>query len=131
MPNTQSAKKALRQSEARKVKNLSQKRNLRKTIKLYESLLGSGNPKEAKTQLDTTFKALDKAAKSGVIKKNKASRLKSRLSVRLNKLTGGAQAGDEASSAPTPTPTQPIPEGGVEPTAIDEGEDSLEAKSEA
>ena len=48
---------------------------------------------EAKKQLQVVFKALDKAAKTGVIKKNKSSRLKSRLSLRLNKTsTSGAQS---------------------------------------
>lgn len=37
--------------------------------------------------LPKTYKALDKAAKVGVIKKNTASRLKSRLSQLINKST--------------------------------------------
>jgi len=85
MPNTVSAKKALRQNESRRVRNLSVKRAIKKSVKQFDVFVASGNLGEAKTQLQSVFKVLDKAAKTGVIKKNKASRLKSRLSLRLNK----------------------------------------------
>ena len=92
MPNTTAAKKALRQSEGRRVKNLSVKRSVKSNIKLFDSLVSGGKFEEAKTQLQTVFKVLDKAAKNNVIKKNKSSRLKSRLSLRLAKASGrGAQ----------------------------------------
>jgi len=93
MPNTTSAKKALRQSERKRVKNLSVKRNLKKTVKNFDGLVASGNFEEAKNQLPTVFKVLDKAAKASVIKKNKAARLKSRLSKKLNKATTSATEG--------------------------------------
>ena len=102
MPNTKSAKKALRQSEARRVKNLSQKRGLRKTIKLYESLLNGNDPKAAENQLSVTYKALDKAAKVGVIKKNKASRLKSRLSLKLKNNSGALNTQPQQTTTPEP-----------------------------
>lgn len=93
MPNTTSAKKALRQNEKRRAKNLSVKRNIKKNIKQFDSFVTSGNLDEANKQLQSVFKALDKAAKTGVIKKNKSSRLKSRLSIRLNKVsTSGAES---------------------------------------
>ena len=85
MPNTTSAKKALRQSESRRIRNFSVKRGVKKTIKEYVGLLESGQLEEAGTKLSTVYKALDKAARRGVIKKNKASRLKSRLSSRLKR----------------------------------------------
>jgi len=92
MPNTTAAKKALRQSEGRRVKNLSVKRSVKSNIKLFDSLVSGGKFEEAKNQLQTVFKVLDKAAKNNVIKKNKSSRLKSRLSLRLAKASGrGAQ----------------------------------------
>ena len=85
MPNTKSAIKALRQSENRRVKNLSQKRRVKKLIKQFRALVSEGNVEEASKQLSLIYKTLDKAAKVGVIKKNKSSRLKSRLSNQLNK----------------------------------------------
>jgi len=85
MPNTQSAKKALRQNEARRAKNLSVKRVIRKTIREFKDLVESGQTADAETKLSTVYKTLDKAAKVGVIKKNKSSRLKSRLATQLKK----------------------------------------------
>ncbi len=86
MPNTSSAKKALRQSEARRIKNLTVKRYTKKVTKHYNRLTSEGNTSEASDHLPTVYKALDKAAKKGVIKKNKASRLKSRMAVKLKAL---------------------------------------------
>jgi len=84
MPNTTSAKKALRQSEKRRTKNLSAKRNVKQVVKRFNSLVAGGKIEEANNELPGVFKTLDKAAKNGIIKKNKSSRLKSRLSSKLN-----------------------------------------------
>ena len=67
------------------MRNLSVKRNIKKSVKQFDGLVASGSFEEAKNQLPVVFKILDKAAKAGVIKKNKSSRLKSRLSLKLNK----------------------------------------------
>lgn len=83
MPITQSAKKALRQSKRRRVKNLRRIRNYRETVKEFRKLIIAKDFDSAKKLLPKVYKTLDKAAKSGVIKKNKASRLKSRTSVLL------------------------------------------------
>lgn len=85
MPNTESAKKALRQSERRRVRNTSVKRLVKKTVKQYRQLLDGGQFDDARAKLPAVYKTLDKAVKSGVIKKNKSSRLKSRLTNQLNK----------------------------------------------
>ena len=78
MPNTTSAKKALRQSARRKVRNAKKKDTYKKTVKTYRKLVGEKKFDEAKKILPSVFQALDKAAKTNVIMKNKASRLKSR-----------------------------------------------------
>ena len=88
MPNITSAKKALRKSESRRFKNLAEKKNMKKTIKQFEGFVAASNFDEATKQLQLVFKTLDKAAKGGLIKKNKSSRLKSRFSLRLNKASG-------------------------------------------
>lgn len=85
MPNTQSAKKALRQSERRRVRNLSTKRGFKKAVKQFRQLVDAKQLDDARAKLPLVYKALDKAAKIGVIKKNKSSRLKSRLAVKLQK----------------------------------------------
>jgi len=85
MPNTESAKKALRQSERRRVRNISTRRSVKRTVKQYRQLLSGGQFDDARAKLPSVYKTLDKAVKSGVIKKNKSSRLKSRLTSQLNR----------------------------------------------
>ena len=98
MPNTKAAKKALRQSERKRVHNLRKKRGLAATIKSYKKAIQAGETDEARKQLPMVFKKLDKAAKTNIIKSNKASRLKSRLS---KKLEGGAPSTPKQDQAPT------------------------------
>jgi len=73
-----SAKKALRQNIRRRKINLKRKADLKSIIKQYKKLVSS-NKDEAKKYLAQVYKKLDKSAKVNLIKKNKASRLKSRL----------------------------------------------------
>ena len=80
MPITQSAKKALRQSKTRRARNNKKKEAYKKLVVGYKKLLAAKKFEDAKNQLPAIQKALDKAAKTNVIAKNKASRLKSRLS---------------------------------------------------
>jgi len=83
MPITKSAKKALRQNITRRDKNNKQKKSLKITIKNYVKLVESKEKDKASENLKLVFKALDKAVKTNLIKKNKASRLKSRLSKKI------------------------------------------------
>ncbi|TSC59917.1 MAG: 30S ribosomal protein S20 [Parcubacteria group bacterium LiPW_15] len=83
MPITKSAKKALRQSVTRRERNTTRKEAYKKGVKFFRKLVSEKKSGEAQESLKTAFKALDKAAKTGVIKKNKASRLKSRLAKAL------------------------------------------------
>lgn len=79
MPITKSAKKALRQSNKRRVKNLKSKIAVKNILKQVRSLISQKKTEEAKKLLPQLSKILDKAAKTGVIKKNTASRKKSRV----------------------------------------------------
>ncbi len=85
MPITQSAKKALRQSSRRRSQNLKRKRAEKDAVKELRRLVVQKKMEEAKALLPKAFQALDKAAKSGALKRNTASRLKSRLSRLFNK----------------------------------------------
>ena len=80
MPITASAKKALRQSAKRKKQNLKKKEAYKDVAKNIRNFVGAGNMKDAEKLLAELFKTVDKAAKTNAIKKNKASRIKSRLS---------------------------------------------------
>ena len=85
MPNTKSATKALRQSVKRRTKNRTTMNAYKTAIKEYRKLVSDGKDKEAKEYFPKVQQRLDKAAKTGVIKKNKASRLKSRTSALMAK----------------------------------------------
>jgi len=85
MPITKSAKKALRQNIRRRERNLQRKTELKSVIKQYKKLIVAGEKERAKEYLSQVYKKLDKAAKVNLIKKNKAARLKSRLSKLLNR----------------------------------------------
>ncbi len=85
MPITQSAKKALRSSEKKRIFNLRRTRAIKDVVKKIQKAISGGKVKEAKELLPTAYKALDKAAKMNTIKKNNASRNKSRLSNAIKK----------------------------------------------
>jgi len=80
MPITRSAKKALRQSRKRHQRNLAVKTKIKKLQKQFRALLSQAQKAEAEKLLPEIFKALDKAAKEKVIKKNLAARKKSTFS---------------------------------------------------
>ena len=83
MPNTASAKKELRKSIKRRARNKKIKDNLKDLIKKSRKAIETKNS-QAKELVAKTLKALDKAAKQGVIKKNTRDRNKSRLHQKFN-----------------------------------------------
>jgi small subunit ribosomal protein S20 len=85
VPTLKSAKKALRQNKRRKALNFVYKTNIKNSVKKFKKLITEKNPQEAKKLLPQIYKTLDKAVKHGTIKKNTASRTKSRLTIRANK----------------------------------------------
>ena len=87
MPVIKSAKKALRQNTRRRVRNLRKKRALKSLFKNIDFLVSQKKIEEAKKLVPQAFKLLDKAAKTNLIKKNTASRKKSRIVKMLNKTT--------------------------------------------
>ena len=84
MPNTESVKKSLRQSQRHRARNLSQKKTLKEVIRNFKKAVES-KPAEATKMLSDVYKKLDKAAKKNIIKKNTANRLKSRLTQRITR----------------------------------------------
>ncbi len=69
MPITKSAKKAIRVAARKRVFNLRRTRAMKEAIKAVRD----------EATLSAAYKAIDKAAKRGVIKPNTAARRKSRL----------------------------------------------------
>jgi len=84
MPIKKSAKKALRQSKKRKAQNLRKKKKIKDLTKKIRNLISQKKIKEAKALLPQIYKILDKTAKTGTIKKNTASRKKSRITKLVN-----------------------------------------------
>ncbi len=85
MPITKSAKKALRQSKRKQAQNTKRKNAFRVLVKEFRKVVAAKEFDKAKELLPKVYKALDKAAKGKTIKKNRASRLKSRLTKSISK----------------------------------------------
>jgi small subunit ribosomal protein S20 len=77
----------VRQTERRTEFNRKNKTRLRHTIREIRRALASKDPKSAAALLPQTFSVIDRSAKSGIIKKNTASRYKSKLTLRIKALT--------------------------------------------
>ncbi len=78
MAKTKSAKKAYRAELRRRVFNLRRAKTMRDSVKAV------GKSKDAQ-DLPAAQKAIDKAVKRGLIKKNTAARMKSRLAKKVAK----------------------------------------------
>ena len=87
MANIQSAKKRIKVTEAKTLRNTMIKSALKTKIKKFETAVVTGNIEEAKVTYVNVVKALDMAVTKGIIHINKAARRKSRLAAKLNALT--------------------------------------------
>ena len=85
MPITKSAKKSLRKNERKRQLNSMHKKRVKSLTKKVLFLTGQNNKEEAKKTLSRAYKVIDKAARKNVIKKNTASRKKSRLANLISK----------------------------------------------
>ena len=85
MAITSSAKRAIRVSARKRVINLRRIDTMKDGIKSLRKLVALGKGAEAEKALPGVYQAIDKAAKRGVIKKNTASRSKSRLVLLMRK----------------------------------------------
>lgn len=87
MALTKTARRQIRVSKRRKIHNDRRMKVMKETVKDVRKLIAGGKKDEAEKMLSTVYKALDKAAKRGVIKKNTASRKKSRIALALKKIS--------------------------------------------
>jgi small subunit ribosomal protein S20 len=87
MANTVSSLKRVRITERRTAINRSRKSRLRHQIRTMRRLMEQKDAQGAAKTLPATFSLVDRAAKWGIIKKNTAARYKSRMTLRLRKLT--------------------------------------------
>ncbi|MCL1813533.1 MAG: 30S ribosomal protein S20 [Treponema sp.] len=81
-----SAEKRHRQSEERRKRNKAVKSSVRTSAKKFVLLARKKETGEAETALKDMIKKIDSAARKGIIKKNAASRKKSRMQRLYNTL---------------------------------------------
>jgi len=84
MPLTKSAIKALKVSQRRKIENDLTRAKIKNAVKGAKISIAKKG-KDVSEKLQTLYRELDLAAKKNVIHKNKASRLKSRITKSIAK----------------------------------------------
>lgn len=90
MANHVSALKRVRITERRTLINRMRKTRLRHQVRMMRRVLEQKDTANAEKVLSQTFSVVDRAAKWGIIKKNTASRYKSRLHLRVKALGSAA-----------------------------------------
>lgn len=87
MPNNKSAERRMRSSARKQSHNRSVLTRLHTLEKNYLEIVAAGKKDEATGALKAVTSALDKATKTGTVHKSTVSRKKSRLALRLAKLS--------------------------------------------
>ena len=86
MAHSKSSKKRVFIGERNAARNKSIKSRVKTFVKKVLSAVEAKNVDEAKAALQVAYKELDKAVTKGVLKKNTASRKKSRLTLKVHAL---------------------------------------------
>ncbi|NMP14860.1 MULTISPECIES: 30S ribosomal protein S20 [unclassified Thalassotalea] len=86
MANSKSAKKRAVQSEKRRQHNASRRSMMRTYVKKVIAAIEAGNKEVATQEMVAATPILDRYASKGLIHKNKASRVKSRLNAKIKAL---------------------------------------------
>ncbi len=81
MPQHKSSVKRVRQSEQRRVRNVTKRSKMKTAIKKVKT---AENKETASVELTKTISILDRMAVKGIIHKNKAANLKSKLTKQIN-----------------------------------------------
>lgn len=90
MPNTRTAKKAMRQSRRRTMINKARKSRVRTFVRKVERAIAAGDAEAAREALKAAQPELMRGAQKGIMHKNTAARKISRLSRRIKALADGA-----------------------------------------
>lgn len=86
LPNIKSAKKRVRVSEEKALRNRMFKSSYKTTVKKYQAAVVAGDKEAAATLYKDAVKKVDQAAAKGIIHKNAAARKKSRFTLMLNNI---------------------------------------------
>ena len=84
MQNIKSAKKRMRSNAKKADVNGIIRNSMRTAVKKFEKEVKDGNKEAASNNLNIAIQRVDKAMSSGIIHKNKAARMKSRLTKIMN-----------------------------------------------
>ena len=87
MANTNSARKAARQSQHRRAHNIGLRSELRTAIKNVRKAIESGDKTAAQKVFRESMSVVDRIADKDIIHKNKAARHKSQLAGQIKALT--------------------------------------------
>jgi small subunit ribosomal protein S20 len=87
MPIKRAAMKALRQTVKKTERNRQVKESLEYLRRMSRKAMEAKNAKEMKELASKIVKAVDKAVQQGIVKKNTAARIKSRLMKNLSKVS--------------------------------------------
>lgn len=86
MANSPQARKRARQNDKRRAHNASLRSLVRTKIKQVVAAIDGGNADQARAAFESAVPVIDRMANKGIIKKNKASRHKSRLNAKVKAL---------------------------------------------
>jgi small subunit ribosomal protein S20 len=86
MPVTKTTKRRPKQNERKRAINKKRTLEMRKLIKEANTLIAAKDTEAVEKMMPQIYKAIDKAAKKGVIKKNTAARKKSRMMKKIKKI---------------------------------------------
>jgi len=86
VPNTESAKKRVRQTAKLNARNLWRKRRIKDASGDFLKAVASGDAAAAEKAMRAAARTLDKIAATGTIHKNTAARRKSRMAAKLASL---------------------------------------------
>ena len=79
MPNIKSAKKRVKTNAKERQVNILANSSMKTAIKKFEKSVKDGNKEEASNNLNIAMQRIDKAVNRNLVHKNKAARIKSRL----------------------------------------------------
>jgi small subunit ribosomal protein S20 len=88
MPTTRSATKRMRQSEKRRLRNRADRHAVKTQVRKVREAVAGNKVDDAEREFRLAAKKLDQTAAKGVIHRNVASRLKSRLSAAIKRAKG-------------------------------------------
>lgn len=86
VPNIKSAKKRVLVSKRRKDENVLVSSSMKTAVKNVEKAVKANEKDKAKENLNVAIKRIDKAMSAKLVQKNKAARLKSRLTKGVNSM---------------------------------------------